>query len=77
MYYCANAACPAQAQLRIEHFASRGAMDIRGIGESMSATLFQKGLVKNAADLYYLTQGTTRGTGEDGRKKRLEHHQRD
>ncbi len=56
MYYCANAACPAQAQLRIEHFASRGAMDIRGIGESMSATLYQKGLVKNAADLYYLTQ---------------------
>lgn len=56
MYYCANAACPAQAQLRIEHFASRGAMDIRGIGESMSATLFQTGLVKTPADLYYLTQ---------------------
>jgi DNA ligase (NAD+) len=56
MYYCANAACPAQAQQRIEHFASRGAMDIRGIGESMSATLYQKGLVKDAADLYYLTQ---------------------
>ncbi len=55
MYYCVNAACPAQAQLRIEHFASRGAMDIRGIGEQMSATLFQQGLVKNTADLYYLT----------------------
>jgi DNA ligase (NAD+) len=54
MYYCSNAACPAQAQLRIEHFASKGAMDIRGIGESISATLFNKGLVKNAADLYYL-----------------------
>ncbi len=56
MYYCANAACPAQAQQRIEHFASRGAMDIRGIGESMSALLFNKGLVKDAADLYYLKQ---------------------
>jgi DNA ligase (NAD+) len=56
MYYCINAACPAQAQLRIEHFASRGAMDIRGIGEQMSVTLFQQGLVKNAADLYYLKQ---------------------
>jgi DNA ligase (NAD+) len=55
MYYCANAACPAQAQLRIEHFASRGAMDIRGIGEFMSATLFQQGLVKNVADLYRLS----------------------
>jgi DNA ligase (NAD+) len=54
MYYCANAACPAQAQQRIEHFASRGAMDIRGIGENQSATLFQKGLVRDAADLYYL-----------------------
>jgi DNA ligase (NAD+) len=56
MYYCSNAACPAQAQLRIEHFASKGAMDIRGIGENISATLFTKGLVKNAADIYYLTK---------------------
>jgi DNA ligase (NAD+) len=54
MYYCSNATCPAQAQQRIEHFASRGAMDIRGIGENLSATLFQKGLVLDAADLYYL-----------------------
>jgi len=54
MYYCSNAACPAQAQLRIEHFASKGAMDIRGIGENISATLFNKGLIRNAADIYYL-----------------------
>ena len=54
MYYCSNAACPAQAQHRIEHFASRGAMDIRGIGENISATLFQEGLVKNVAELYKL-----------------------
>ena len=33
MYYCSNAACPAQVQGRIEFFVSRGAMDIRGIGE--------------------------------------------
>jgi len=56
MYYCSNATCPAQAQLRIEHFASKGAMDIRGVGENISATLFNKGLVKNAADLYFLKQ---------------------
>jgi len=54
MYYCSNAACPAQAQQRIEHFASKGAMDIRGIGENISATLFNKGLIRNAADIYYL-----------------------
>ena len=54
MYYCSNAACPAQAQQRIEHFASRGAMDIRGIGENLSATLYEKGLIKDIADIYYL-----------------------
>ncbi len=54
MYYCANAACPAQLQQRIEHFTSRGAMDIRGIGENLSATLFEKGLVRDIADLYCL-----------------------
>ena len=54
MYYCSNAACPAQAQQSIEHFASRGAMDIRGIGESQSAMLLKEGLVKDVSDLYYL-----------------------
>jgi len=56
MSYCVNAACPAQVQQRIELFVSRGAMDIRGIGESLSATLFENGLVKDVADLYYLNQ---------------------
>lgn len=56
MYYCSNAACPAQVQQRLEHFASRGAMDIRGIGESQSAMLLREGLVKNVADLYYLKE---------------------
>jgi len=54
MYYCSNAACPAQVQQRIELFVSRGAMDIRGIGENLSATLFQEGLATDSADLYYL-----------------------
>jgi DNA ligase (NAD+) len=54
MYYCSNAACPVQAQRRIELFASRGAMDIKGIGENLTITLFQKGLIKDIADLYYL-----------------------
>jgi len=54
MYYCSNASCPAQAQQRIEHFASRGAMDIRGIGESQSAMLLKEGLAGNVSDLYYL-----------------------
>jgi DNA ligase (NAD+) len=56
MYYCTNAACPAQLQARLELFTSRGAMDIRGIGESMSALLLHEGLVKDVADLYYLKE---------------------
>jgi len=56
MYYCSNAACPAQIQQRLEHFASRGAMDIRGIGESQSTMLLREGLVKDVADLYDLSQ---------------------
>ena len=56
MYYCSNAACPAQVQERLEHFASRTAMDTRGIGEAQSAMLLREGLVKDVADLYYLTK---------------------
>ncbi len=55
MSYCTNAACPAQVQQRLKHFVSRGGMDIRGIGESISATLLREGLVKDVADLYDLT----------------------
>jgi DNA ligase (NAD+) len=54
MSRCTNAACPAQVHERLEHFVSRGGMDIRGIGESQSAMLLKEGLVKNAADLYNL-----------------------
>ncbi|GAI37118.1 unnamed protein product, partial [marine sediment metagenome] len=54
MYYCSNAACPAQVQQRIELFVSRSGMDIRGIGENLSALLLREGLVKDASDLYYL-----------------------
>ncbi len=56
MYYCTNAACPAQLQEHLQHFSSRTAMDIRGIGVSMSEALLKAGLVKDAADLYFLKQ---------------------
>ncbi|MBI2861103.1 MAG: NAD-dependent DNA ligase LigA [Chloroflexi bacterium] len=54
MYYCSNAACPAQAHERIQHFASRGGMDIRGAGEALSALLLREGLVRDVGDLYSL-----------------------
>ena len=56
MRYCVNPACPAQAFRRLEHFVSRGAMDIDGVGEQLSYTLLKDGLVKNPADLYTLTK---------------------
>jgi DNA ligase (NAD+) len=68
MYYCSNAACPAQVQQRLEHFVSRGAMDIRGIGESQSAILLKEGLVKDIADLYYLTREQLAGLDRMGEK---------
>ncbi len=56
MHRCTNAACPAQALEKIKHFVSRGAMDIEGVGEKLCLALFEKGLIKDAADLYYLTR---------------------
>jgi len=51
---CVNPACPPQVRSRIEHFASRDAMDIEGLGESVVDQLVEKGLVKTYADLYQL-----------------------
>jgi DNA ligase (NAD+) len=56
MHRCTNAACPAQALERIKHFVSRGAMDIEGIGEMMSQTLFDAGLIKDVGDIYYVNR---------------------
>jgi DNA ligase (NAD+) len=53
-YYCENSECPAQVKGRIEHFASRGAMDIEGLGEAVVDQFVQLGLLKNCADLYDL-----------------------
>ncbi|OGO31623.1 MAG: DNA ligase (NAD(+)) LigA [Chloroflexi bacterium RBG_16_56_11] len=77
MYYCANAACPAQVQRLIEHFASRGAMDIRGIGESMAATLLRVIVVKdgdgyrpvrNVSDIYFIDKDKLAGLERMGEK---------
>lgn len=53
-YYCENSECPAQVKGRIEHFASRGAMDIEGLGEAVVEQLVGLGWVRNCADLYSL-----------------------
>ena len=51
---CENMACPAQIHRRIEHFASRGAMDIDGLGESLIHQLVEQKLVHDIGDLYQL-----------------------
>ena len=52
---CPNAAgCPAQLQTRLEHFVSRNALDIAGLGTRHIAQLIEAGLVKDPADLFYL-----------------------
>ena len=55
-WYCPNSMeCPAQVKGRIEHFASRKAMDIESIGEGKIEMLYDNGLIKSIADLYNLT----------------------
>ena len=53
---CENSlACPAQQKAALEHFVSRKAMDIDGVGEKLLHQLFDQGLVSDIADLYGLT----------------------
>jgi DNA ligase (NAD+) len=53
-WYCVNAACPAQLVRNVEHFVSRGAMDIVGLGIKIVEQLIEAGLVKDVADLFTL-----------------------
>ena len=52
--YCVNPACPAQQMQKIVHFASRGALDIEGLGEQRVAQLLGEGLIADVADLFAL-----------------------
>jgi DNA ligase (NAD+) len=52
--YCRNVGCPAQVVQRIVHFASRGGMDIEGLGEARVAQLLDAHLIEDPADLYLL-----------------------
>lgn len=53
-WYCVNASCPEQLVRNIEHFVSRGAMDIVGLGIRIVEQLVNEGLVKDVADLFTL-----------------------
>ena len=54
VWRCENTSCPARLRRSLEHFASRGAMNIEGLGESLVDQLIEQGLVGDFADLYHL-----------------------
>jgi len=59
--FCVNVDCPAQRDGRIGHFASRGAMDIEGLGEKRVQQLTRAGLLSDPGDIYSLTHGALMG----------------
>jgi len=73
VWRCENTSCPSKLQRGLEHFASRGAMNIEGLGESLIAQLLENGLVKDYADVYHLTREsiaalTATSTRQDGKE---------
>ena len=68
MLRCTGAECPAQLHRNLTHFASRDAMDIEGVGPAVMNQLIEKGLVKNPADLYFLTKEQLAGLERMGDK---------
>ena len=59
MTLCVNSSCPAQFERLLQHFASRGAMDIEGLGERVSQDLARNGLVKDLAEVFSLAEKRT------------------
>ena len=57
-WYCVNAGCPAQLIRNVEHFVSRGAMDIVGMGIKIVEQFVQEGLIRDVADLYALERSS-------------------
>jgi DNA ligase (NAD+) len=55
-YRCVNANCPAKLRETILHFASRGVMNIDGMGDALVTQLTERGLVENVADIYKLSK---------------------
>ncbi len=68
MSRCTNAACSAQVYERVRHFASRGAMDIEGLGDVMAQQLTERGLVHDIADIYRLDSESLAGVPRTGKK---------
>ena len=61
VWRCPNSSCPARIRRGLEHFASRTAMNIDGLGESLIDQLLDRGLVRDFADLYHLDAAALEG----------------
>ncbi|MEZ5285516.1 MAG: NAD-dependent DNA ligase LigA [Vicinamibacterales bacterium] len=68
VWRCENSSCPARLARSLDHFVSRGAMNIEGLGEVIVRQLIEKELVRSAADLYALTAETLEGLERMGKK---------
>jgi DNA ligase (NAD+) len=68
VWRCINQSCPATLQGRLQHFATRTAMDIEGLGEALVEQVVATGLVHDYADLYHLTVAQLTGLERMGKK---------
>ncbi len=68
VWRCDNSSCPAKLRRGLEHFASRGAMNIEGMGESLIAQLVDKERVRSIADIYQLTPEALENLDRMGKK---------
>ncbi len=67
-FRCTSSVCPAQLLRSLEHFVSRDAMDIEGMGQSVVEKLVNAGLVRSAADIYYLKEEDIAALDKMGKK---------
>ncbi len=63
---CTGAECPAQLSRNIEHFVSRDAMDVDGLGSAIVESLIEKNLIRSPADIYYLTLEDIKSLWQNG-----------
>ena len=68
VWRCPNPVCPAKLRRSLEHFASRRAMNIEGLGESLIDQLVERGVIDDPADLYNLTAPTLEALDRMGKK---------
>ncbi|MDA3838737.1 MAG: NAD-dependent DNA ligase LigA [Candidatus Delongbacteria bacterium] len=75
IYRCINSSCPAQIEKRIEHFASKGAMDISGLGIKIVQLLVSNNIINNISEIYSISKSdisSLEGFGDKSAKKLLD-----